>query len=79
MSSSNFITVRVGKKVPPDYRKTGQRVTCGECGAIFWVVGPIVVVDKCVTDEQIEKLEIAIAREHFDEKFSDHLESYEFD
>jgi hypothetical protein len=75
MPSSNFIAIRVGKKIPESHRKTGQRVNCGECGGIFWVVGPRVLVDKGATDEQIEKLEIAIAGEHFEEKFSDHLES----
>ena len=78
MTGSNFVALRVGKKMPEDYRKTGQRIACGECGAIFWVIGPRVAVQPGVSDKQKEDLEIAIAAEHFDEKFADHLELYEF-
>jgi hypothetical protein len=78
MTSSNFMASRVGKRMPVDFRKTGQRFVCGECGAIFSVIGPRVLINMGVTDKQIEHMEIVIAGEHVDDKFSDHLESYDF-
>jgi hypothetical protein len=79
MSSSNFIASRIGKNIPEDYRKTGQRIACGECSAIFWIIGPRMSNERGVTDEQKDDMEITIAGEHFDEKFSEHLDFYEFD
>ena len=79
MSGSDFIALRVGRKVPEECWVTGQRIACGECGAIFWVIGHRETDGPGVTDKQKEDLEIAIAAEHVDEKFADHLESYEFD
>jgi hypothetical protein len=78
MTISNFIASRVGKKIPEDLRKTGQRVACGECGAIFSVFGPRVLINTGVTAKQIKRMEVVIAGEHVHDNFSDHLESYEF-
>ena len=78
MTSSDFMASRVGKKIPEDLRKTGQRVVCGECGAMFSVIGPRVLINIGVTAKQIEQMEIVMAGEHVDDKFSEHRESYEF-
>lgn len=75
---SNYLAVRVGKKMPNDFRKMEQRAIC-ECGATFNIFHHLSTEDKKAVLKHIEKVQSILIGEHVDEKFQGHLESYELD
>jgi hypothetical protein len=78
---SNYLAVRVGKKMPDDLRKMELRATCevNECGATFNIFHHVSAVNKGAVPKQIEEVQCILRDEHVDEKFRNHLESYELD
>ena len=78
---SNYLAVRVGKKMPNDFQKMELRATCtaNECGATFNIFHHMRALDKEAVPKQIEEVERILRGEHVDVKFRNHLESYELD
>ncbi len=78
---SNYLAVTVGEKMPEDFRKMDSRVTCevNGCGATFNIFHHASAVDKGAVLKQIEEMKRILRGEHVDEKFRNHLESYELD
>ena len=75
------MAVTVGKKMPEDFRKMESRATCemDGCGATFNIFHHASAVDRGAVPKQIEEVRGILRGEHIDEKFRNHLESYELD
>jgi hypothetical protein len=79
MSVSNFIAIRVGQKLPVNYRKMEERAICPQCGATFSIAHAKVLADENLAAGQIKEIQEILAGEHVDDKFKDHLVTYEMD
>jgi uncharacterized Zn finger protein (UPF0148 family) len=79
MNTLSFIAIRVGQKPPANYLKTGEHVVCPQCGATFSIARIDALADQKLVRDQITEMEAVLAGEHVDEKFADHLTSYEID
>ena len=79
MSSLSFTAIRVGHKPPANYLKTGEIVVCPECGATFSISRVSAFVAEKLLPDQIAGMKEILGGEHVDDKFSDHLVSYEVD
>jgi hypothetical protein len=79
---SNYLAVRVGKKMPNDFQKMELRATCelSGCGATFNIFHHVSAVDNGAVPKQIEEVQCILKDEHVvEEQFRNHLESYELD
>jgi hypothetical protein len=79
MSVSNFIAILVGEKLPPHYRKMGERAICSQCGATFSIIHAAALADETLAAYQITVVKEILAGEHVDDKFEDHLKVYGLD
>jgi hypothetical protein len=66
---SQHKAIRVGEKMPSQYRKMAKAV-CTNCGATFSIVHH---------HDQSDALKSILSGEHVDDKFQDHPPSYDLD
>jgi hypothetical protein len=75
---SQHKAIRVGEKMPSQYRKMAEAV-CTNCGATFSIVHHYALADAALATDQSDALESILSEEHVDDKFQDHPPSYDLD
>jgi hypothetical protein len=76
---SNYMAIQRTAGIPSQYREMGNRVTCKACDAEFSIIHFVAMVDEALVQLHTESLEEILSGEHVDEKFLNHLYSYELD
>jgi len=72
------MAIRADQKIPAGFEKILD-VACRTCGETYSIVHDQIVPDLNDAADCRDEAEEAITGEHIDEKFKQHLESYELD